>query len=463
MEKIQNRPKLLTMIGILALLVLSVVIPQYHAEAATKTIYVTKGESVKISVKGATKKTKWSCSNKKRVQVKRGKGKVTVKGKKKGTVTIKSKIRKKTKRYKIVVETPKINKKSLTLEMGKIVQLKMTQTKRKPKWKSSNSDIVYVSSRTGKVAAVEPGTADVYTVIGKKKYICKITVPGDAKGTTDNPVNNTPAADTPVVSPPSVNPPSQDTGKYEITEKVTYVTKGDKKIYGKLYAPVGTGDFPAIILAHGFNGIADDFVNECRYYAKNGYIAYAYDFCGGSGRSRSTGKTTDMTIFTEKQDVLDVFDFIYNMDGVDKERVYLFGGSQGGLVTALAAEERVEQVKAMALYFPAFNIPNDWRNMYPNPENLGATIDFWGLTLGKEFVVSMHEFDPFENIGSFNKNVYILHGDKDNIVALSNSQKAVDIYPNASLRVMPGEGHGFTPASGKIAMEEVLKFMEQNK
>lgn len=461
MGKAQNRLNLLVITGILAM-ALSVVIPQYHVEAATKTIYVTKGERAKISVKGAAKSTKWSCSNKKSVQVKGGEGKVTVKGKKKGTVTIKSKIRKKTRQYKIVVETPKISKKSLTLKKGNVAKLKMKQTARKAKWKSSDSDIVSVNSKTGKATALESGNANVYTVIGKKKYKCKITVPED---TADTQNADAPAADTPAIDTPDQNTPNKDETikQYEITEKVTYVTKGNKKIYGKLYAPVGTGKFPAIILGHGFNGIADDFINECRYYAKNGYIAYAYDFCGGSGRSRSSGKTTEMTIFTEKQDVLDVFDFIYNMDEVDKNRVYLFGGSQGGLVTALAAEERVEQVRAMALYFPAFNIPNDWRAMYPNPATLGATIDFWGLKLGKEFVVSMHEFNPFDHIGSFNKSVFILHGDKDAIVSLDYSKSLIGIYPNASLRIMPGEGHGFTPAGGKIAMEEVLKFMNANK
>lgn len=452
MEKTQNRSVFLGIAGMLAMLVLSLLIPQYHVEAATKTIYVSKGETVRIPVGGATKKTKWNCSDGKSVQVTKGKGNVTVKGKKKGVVTIKGKTGKKTKRYKIVVETPKISPKSLTLEKGETAKLKMKQTARKAMWKSSDSDVVYVGSKTGKVTARESGTSKVYTVIGAKKYTCKITVLEDEE--------NTPATDTPGGNTPGNDEPE---AKYEITEKITYVTKGDKKIYGKLYAPVGTGKFPAIILGHGFNGIADDFVSECRYYAKNGYIAYAYDFCGGSGRSRSSGKTTDMTIFTEKQDVLDVFDYIYNMDGVDQNRVYLFGGSQGGLVTALAAEDRVEQVKAMALYFPAFNIPNDWRNMYPDPEKLGPTIDFWGMKLGKDFVVSMHDFDPFLHIGSFDKNVFILHGDKDNIVSLSYSKKAIEIYPHASLRVMPGQGHGFTPAGGKIAMEEVLKFMEENK
>ena len=72
----------------------------------------------------------------------------------------------------------------------------------------------------------------------------------------------------------------------------------------------------------------------------------------------------------------------------------------------------------------------------------------------------MREFDTFKNIGGFQKNVLIIHGDKDNIVPLSCSEKAITIYPNAELIVLPSEGHGFSPAGGQTAMEKALEFMQ---
>ena len=57
------------------------------------------------------------------------------------------------------------------------------------------------------------------------------------------------------------------------------IKNGEKDIYGKIYRPEGNGKFPAVILSHGYNGIHSDFTKECQYFAKNGYIAYAYDFC----------------------------------------------------------------------------------------------------------------------------------------------------------------------------------------
>lgn len=238
------------------------------------------------------------------------------------------------------------------------------------------------------------------------------------------------------------------------------ITSGDKEIYGKIYYPASNKKCPAVILSHGYNGCHTDFLAECKYFADNGFIAYTFDFCGGSTRSRSSGKSTDMTIFTERDDLLAVIDYISELKQVDEERVFLLGGSQGGLVSALAAEERTEQVRGMVLYFPAFNIPDDWRRNYPNENQIPETVDFWGLNLGRGFFTEMREFDTYENIGDFENEILILHGDKDTIAPLAASRKAIQEYEYAEVVIMYGEGHGFSPAGAKTAMEKALGFMQ---
>ncbi len=238
------------------------------------------------------------------------------------------------------------------------------------------------------------------------------------------------------------------------------VKANGREVYGKGYMPNDDKKHPAIIMCHGYNGAHSDFTQECIYYAQNGFVAYAIDFCGGSGRSKSSGKSTDMTIFTEKEDLLAVFDYVCTMDNVDPEQVYLFGGSQGGLVAAMATEERADKVKGLALYFPAFCIPDNWRDNYKTEAEIPETVDFWGLQLGRNFFVSMRDYYPFEELGKYSEKVLIIQGDKDNIVPLSVAQEAKDKYSNAELVVLPGEGHGFTPAAGKTAMEKVLEFLK---
>ena len=243
-------------------------------------------------------------------------------------------------------------------------------------------------------------------------------------------------------------------------ERKVMIPRDACRIFARLFLPDGDGRHPAVILSHGYNGSADDFEMECRFYAAQGYIACAYDFCGGSVGTRSTGlATTEMTLFTEKEDLLAVFAYVKALAEVDTERIFVFGGSQGGMVSALAAEVLQDQVRALCMYFPALCIPDNWREMYPDPETAPEVIDFWGMQLGRAFVRAVHKLDTFAAIGSYAGNVYILHGDQDPVIPMHYMEEAIAKYPHAKLTVMRGEAHGFTPSGAKLAMREVLDFM----
>jgi len=71
--------------------------------------------------------------------------------------------------------TIKINKKSLTLEVGQSKTLKITGTKKKGTWSSSKKSVATVSSK-GKVTAKSKGTATITATVSGKKYTCKVTV-----------------------------------------------------------------------------------------------------------------------------------------------------------------------------------------------------------------------------------------------------------------------------------------------
>lgn len=249
---------------------------------------------------------------------------------------------------------------------------------------------------------------------------------------------------------------------YEIRTEELLVPKGEGFIYGRIWAPVTEGKCPAVILSHGYNGCHSDFDAECRYFAENGFIACNFDFCGGSARSRSTGKSVDMTIFTEKADLLAVFEHVAAMAQVDSGAVFLLGGSQGGLVTALAAEELLKRVRGMILYFPACNIPDDWQRRYAGAETLPESFEFWGLTLGKGFIENVLSFASYDHIGAYAGPVLILQGDQDEIVRPEVAQRAAARYGTAEVVIFSGEAHGFTPAGAGKAMKKALQMMQRH-
>lgn len=69
----------------------------------------------------------------------------------------------------------KLNKKSATIVKGKTLTLKVTGTKKRIKWTTSNKKIATVTSK-GKVTAKKKGTCTITAKVGSKKYKCKITV-----------------------------------------------------------------------------------------------------------------------------------------------------------------------------------------------------------------------------------------------------------------------------------------------
>lgn len=244
-------------------------------------------------------------------------------------------------------------------------------------------------------------------------------------------------------------------------KQVVMIKHHGREIYGVSYLPDRDQKYPIVIFSHGFNGTHEDFAMNSEYLAQYGIGAYCFDFCGGSVNSKSDLKTTEMSIFTEKEDLCAVVDDIKTWENVDPDHIYLFGGSQGGLVSALVADEYIKDIKGLLLLFPALCIPDDWNRRFPTLDDIPDTYELWGFQLGRVFFESIHNYRLFEHIGQFNKNVLIFHGDLDDIVALEYGEKASLLYPYARMEVFPGEGHGFSEAGNQRVAELTYEFISQ--
>lgn len=69
----------------------------------------------------------------------------------------------------------KLNTTELILNEGSTYTLKVTGTKSKVTWSSSNKKVATVNSK-GKVTAKSPGTTNIVAKVNKKKYTCKLKV-----------------------------------------------------------------------------------------------------------------------------------------------------------------------------------------------------------------------------------------------------------------------------------------------
>lgn len=75
----------------------------------------------------------------------------------------------------VYAASPSLNKKNLTLTVGKSAQLKLNNARKKVTWSCAPASVAKINS-AGKVTAKKAGKATVTAKSGGKKYICKVTV-----------------------------------------------------------------------------------------------------------------------------------------------------------------------------------------------------------------------------------------------------------------------------------------------
>lgn len=227
-------------------------------------------------------------------------------------------------------------------------------------------------------------------------------------------------------------------------EKDVWINNGSRRIYGVLASPKSNNiKYPLIIIAHGFNG------NHC--FARNyfnrlcalGYACYSFDFPCGSLDNRSDINTMNMSVMDEVSDVKAVIRYFKEVPYIDSTQIVLLGESQGGLVSALAAADVPNDVTKLVLVYPAFCIPDNWITRYKKISDIPDTTYVWGVPLGRRFFEEVRKIDAYGVMERYKGEVLIVHGDKDSIVPLDYSKRALEKYPNAQMKVINGAGHGF--------------------
>ena len=112
-------------------------------------------------------------------------------------------------------------------------------------------------------------------------------------------------------------------------QAVTYYSEG-AKISATLYRPDGAGSgrrVPCVVLCHGFTGIKELILPDYAHrFAAAGFAALAFDY---RGFGASEGKRGRLLWRDQVQDVRNSITFAQTLDGVDPERIGLWGTSYG--------------------------------------------------------------------------------------------------------------------------------------
>ena len=170
-----------------------------------------------------------------------------------------------------------------------------------------------------------------------------------------------------------------------------------------------------------------------------------------------------MSVMTEVSDLEAVLETARTWDFIDPDKVFLLGGSQGGLVTAIAGNRNQDQIAGMMLMYPAISAKDDINiEQYDTQEDVPSEINLFGgwMRVGKNYVTDIWDIDFYDILSSYQGEMLLLHGDKDTTVPLSYSEEAKNVIPHCEFHVIEGGGHEFYGQPFEDAMEYILSYIQ---
>ncbi len=247
------------------------------------------------------------------------------------------------------------------------------------------------------------------------------------------------------------------------TVKEFRLYRNNLKVYGQLHMPQGEGPFPVVVMASGFDAKFDYQMDYVELLNEKGIAAVIFDFTGIGTTSFSDGEPFDRTMPSNVADLNMVLDEALKWPELDSSKLFLWGHSFGGLVSADVAGERGQDIQGLILLEPSFFAPDLFREVFPE----GAEIPFvmeYPLPVGREFAETIRECDIFESMEKYQGEVLIFQGTVHSEEDLEEMDyyygKALETYPSARLLMIEGANHFFEGEAGLQMTEQAIEFIE---
>lgn len=218
------------------------------------------------------------------------------------------------------------------------------------------------------------------------------------------------------------------------TSVVTWMKNGDLNIFGKLYFPEDFDEsqkYPVIIMCHGTDATHATFEKGQwpMVMAREGYVSYVFDFCGGSMKSLSDLTEMELSGETMQRDISAILEQVKGLPYCNADKVFIMGQSRGGIMAAMAAGRHPDDFAGMILLYPGMGMIDRMIANYPDLSAVtGDTIVDNGHTFGKVFLTDVYEWDVAGTCSQYKGNVLLIHGIADKTVEYEQSLKALTEY-----------------------------------
>jgi dipeptidyl aminopeptidase/acylaminoacyl peptidase len=237
---------------------------------------------------------------------------------------------------------------------------------------------------------------------------------------------------------------------------VTYQAADGFTVHAQLFEPAGKGPHPALVYVHGgpsrqmfaafsyMGYYANDFAAN-RALADRGYVVLSVNYRSGIGYGRDYREAPDRGWrgASEYRDVLAGGRFLQARPEVDPQRIGIWGGSYGGLLTGQALARNSDVFKAGVAIHGVY----DWSWPSAKPGHLNPA-GFFGVSPTDEAQKAVaFKSSPLGAGDGWRSPVLIFHGDQDmNVDVLESvdlARKLRDRGVEVKTVILPGEAHDF--------------------
>lgn len=242
----------------------------------------------------------------------------------------------------------------------------------------------------------------------------------------------------------SVPPP------HVVPEQVIFRAADGLEIHGQLFVKDKQGQKPALLFMHGgpirqmllgyhYSSYYANAYAFNQYMASEGYAVLSVNYRAGIGYGRGFRRAANQGPrgASEYQDIVAAARFLQRQNYIDTQRIGLWGGSYGGLLTAQGLAQNSDIFKAGV----DFHGVHDWSWRATDFSEGG----FWGIS--PDLMESAYQSSPVAHIDGWTSPVLMVHGDDDRNVMFGQT---VDLYNKLTEKgvtcevlVLPDEVHGF--------------------
>ncbi|MDB5721761.1 MAG: family peptidase, partial [Alphaproteobacteria bacterium] len=257
---------------------------------------------------------------------------------------------------------------------------------------------------------------------------------------------------------PAATPASFPSVRLVVPRSVTFKAADGHVAYGQLFLPPAgaAGRHAALLFFHGGppRQMLDGFhymsayswmyaLNE--YFASKGYVVLSVNYRGGIGYGLDYREADRFGIGggSETNDIFGAIDFLKARDDVDPKRIGAWGGSYGGLMTALALARASDSVAVGVDYAGVY----DWASMLADS---GAPIED---AADRKLAF---ESSPVATIARWRSPVLVVQADDDRNVPPQQSTELIQDLRSHNVPfeqiLMPNEVHDLTRYGSWLAM-----------